>query len=160
MTPKKIAFIRKLEKHGHIAVDDVIDAARPAKSPIHDEFEWDKDKAWYQQAVAVAERLIRAVKVNVRVERRSITAVAYVRDPDSREAGNYIALTTAARSRQKAFKILQEEMGRVKGAIRRAREVAAVLGLSDELEEMMADADRIMKLGAEANGYEEEEARN
>ena len=157
ISQEKIDFIRSLERRNRISAEAVIEAARPEDSPIHDEFEWDKDRAWHSQAIATAERLIRAVKVEMVIQPNvTISTVRYVRDPDDAVAGNYINLTVAARSHQKALKILEAEMARVRGAILRAKGVAAGLGLIDELDQMLEQADRVIN---RAHASATEEAR-
>jgi hypothetical protein len=141
----KIEFIKSLESRGRIDAFKVIEAARSPDSPIHDEFEWDKDKAWEKYALGVAEALIRAVKVEIRVDHRTVSAVAYVKDPaQPKSTGTYMNITVAARNREKSLAILTVELSRVKSALKRAREVALVLGLEDELDEMLANVDRIL----------------
>jgi hypothetical protein len=141
----KSDFIRTLaDQTGHIEPADVVTAAREPGSPIHDEFEWEVEKAAQQAWLDHARRLIRLVKIEVTVENRVYRSVAYVSDPEREpKSRRYVDVTFAAQQRSTARAIITAEMDRIVAAIRRARELAMVLGLTSMLDELLADTDQI-----------------
>jgi len=135
-------FVRSLaDENGRIDPQDVIEAARPDDSIIHDRFTWNKDEAaaahWRDQAC----QLIRLVKLEVHIEHRIIRGVAYVSDPERQpfERSRYLDITMAAKNEELAEQVLWNELDRIAAAIRRAQEVAAILGLSKKLGAMLAN---------------------
>jgi hypothetical protein len=139
ISQEKSNYIRSLaDARGYIEPSRVVEAARDPDNPLHDEFEWDIDKAAEQQWIEQARRLIRLVKVEITVEHREIRAVGYVVDPD-RPAGSrrYVDISVAARHREQAHQIIADEMSRITSAVRRAQAIAAVLGLEDELDRLL-----------------------
>lgn len=61
LTKKNAIFLKELasQKGGRLSPKDVVNAARPIKSPIHDRFEWDNTKAAEQYRLEQAKHLIR-----------------------------------------------------------------------------------------------------
>ena len=80
---------------GVLTPDAVIEDAKDPESPLHDQFEWDTDKAAYRYWVDQARSLITSVKVVETIEKRKVSTVYYVRNPqaDSDEQG-YVSVTT------------------------------------------------------------------
>jgi hypothetical protein len=116
----------------------VVAAARDAGHPLHDEFNWDDKSAAEQQRLDTARQIIRSVQINIKMDNRVISSVCYVRDPKAayKEQG-YVAMSQSRRQKEEAHQILMGELARVESAIRRSRQIAAVLNLSDELEELL-----------------------
>lgn len=141
----KADFIRSLaDADGHIEPSVVVAEARDPKCILHDEFQWGLQDAATAHWIDTAKRLIRFVKVEVTIEDRVFRSVRYVADPArEQKSKRFVDLTIAGRSRAMAREILQAEMERVISAIRRAREIALVLGLDRELDELLADVNRI-----------------
>lgn len=50
-------------EHGELLPETVLEAARPASSPLHAYFEWDDARAAHEHRLDQARRLIRSVKV-------------------------------------------------------------------------------------------------
>lgn len=61
----QIAITEICEKKGKISPSELVEAARPKKSPIHDAFEWDNLKAGEQYRLLQARTWIRKVEVIV-----------------------------------------------------------------------------------------------
>lgn len=76
-----------LEEHGEITPELVVDAARPADSPIHSQFEWDDSVAAEAHRRGQARKLIRKVRVVYGVDPegrdKSVRAFVSVRQPDT-----------------------------------------------------------------------------
>jgi hypothetical protein len=134
-------FIKSLaDANGNIEPASVVEAARDPESPIHSEFQWDPTLAAQQQWVDTAKRLIRFVKLEIIIERETVVAPYYIVDPERPpKSKRYLTLTVAARSRATAREVLSAELHRISQAIARAISVAAVLGLSEELQALLTD---------------------
>jgi hypothetical protein len=142
---QKAAFIRSLaDAAGNIEPAVVIEAARPPDSPIHDDFEWDVQTAASQHWLEQARTLIRYVRLQVQIERQTIVAPFYVPDPNrAPKSKTYMTLTTAVGKRDLALRILDSELERITAAVERARAVALVLGVDDDLNSMLASVSSI-----------------
>ena len=81
MTEIQKRFITGLEKSGRITAPAVLDAARPASSPIHDCFDWYDSEAAEKWRLEQARELIRRVKIELVYQEVSVRTVKYVADP-------------------------------------------------------------------------------
>jgi len=134
---------------GYIEPQALINAGRDPGSPIHNQFTWDVDKAAQERWTEQARDLIRIVRMEITVERQIVVAPIYAVDPDRpSKSQRYIRLERAAMEEERALRILQDEIDRIASAIRRAQAVAAVLGLSARLDELL-DHVMILKTAAE-----------
>ena len=145
---KKAVVVAELEKlrddDGRLTAEQVYEAARNKRHPLHKEFIWDDKKAAYEQRIARANELIRYATQTVIRRDVKIEVPCYVRDPD--KAGNeagMISLTSADLDKQQSEKIMLAELDRCESAIVRARAVVSFLdkthpGLAIKLEEMLA----------------------
>lgn len=132
--------IRELfESHGKITPDIVIEDAKNPDSPLHDQFEWDVNKAAMEAWRDTARRLIRSVRVvvtfeDVQFKGKGRPQPVFVRDPGStnREQG-YARAAELRSDRDRAMAALMYEIDRADSAIKRAQDVAVALGLSDEV---------------------------
>jgi hypothetical protein len=136
--PRVVERLHELERDGRLQPADVVTDARDPTSPLHSHSEWDDSVAAERYRLSQARSLIRSVKINVTVRDMPLTVVGYVRDPelqDTRDAGyrNVLQLRT---EEDGARATIIEEMKRVANAARRARALAAVLGLTDQIEEI------------------------
>lgn len=123
MTQEQIAEIISLEnKAGRLTPNEVVDAARSEKSPLHDLFCWDNDTAAELYRVEQAREVIRRVKLEVVIEERTINLNRYVRDPNT-ETGKqgYVSMLKV-----------------------RARVANEVMG--DELRQLLYQADRCARI--------------
>jgi hypothetical protein len=145
ISKEKSDFLRSLaDAHGRLDPTAVIEAARPPSSPIHSDFTWDVDEAAQACWVEEARRLIRLIKLEVTIEHRTVTAVAYVTDPlRPPTSRRYVDITVAARQAEMAQQVLMAELDRIAAAVRRAQEIAAVLGLTDQLNELLSNVDAV-----------------
>ena len=145
ISKQKADFIRSLAfADGHIDPNRVIEAARDPSCIIHEEFDWDVDSAAQKYWVDQAQSLIRFVKLEVLIERQTVIAPFYVPDPlRPPKSRNYLELTIAGRDRAIAQQVLIAELDRISAAIKRAREIAAVLGLTGELDVLLGDVNSL-----------------
>jgi hypothetical protein len=81
MTTEQKAFIEALEsRSGKLSPADVLAAARPEDSPIHEFFEWDDTAAAESWRMEQARELIRRVRIDIQFEEVTIRTVKYVHD--------------------------------------------------------------------------------
>lgn len=115
------------------------ESAREPDHPLHDEFEWDNEKAADSWRDEQARRLLR-IRVTVTHEERVVHAPICVRRPDAeaKEQG-YVRTTTLIDDREMSKRAIVEEVDRAARAIERARTLGAALGLGDECDRLLAD---------------------
>jgi len=113
---------------------DVVEAARDPASPMHDFFEWDDSEAARLHRLGQARQLIRRVKIEVTVRDVPMDVVRYVRDPDT---VSYRNITNVRTEEDTARRVITDEMMRVSKAAKRARAIAAVLGVEGDVQEIL-----------------------
>lgn len=135
---------------GRLTPEAIVEAAREPDSVLHGEFEWRDDVAAHHHRLAVARALIREIRVEVvDTPRRQITRLSYVHDPRVKTQA-YIPLSMAARNKVLAREVMEAELSRCESAVIRAREVADVIGLRDELDELLLALTAVKKKAARA----------
>lgn len=126
---------------GELTADAVIDAAKNPANVLHACFDWDVNRAATERWREIARGLIREVRVVIKTSLRQVSTVAYVRDPNRKnDEQGYVALTSVERRSAEANAIIDAELDRIISAIKRAREVAEVLGISSRFEKLLAMA--------------------
>lgn len=122
---------------GVLTPDAVIEDAKDPDSPLHDQFEWDTSKAAYRYWLDQARALITSVKVVETIEKRKVSTVYYVRNPkaDSDEQG-YVSVTTLKSDEDLAREAIYAEFMRARALMERARDLAAVLNLVEEVDDL------------------------
>lgn len=138
MSPEQRQFILSLDRDGQIAPDDVLAAAEPADSPIHDWFTWDDSVAGHRYRLGEAREIIKRVRVNYiqsEPKVREIRVAEYIHDPDLPQGQQgYIRAGLLRTREESAMAALQAELDRVQSMVDRARMIAAQLGLEAECE--------------------------
>ena len=152
---ERTAIQKRLEtiadKHGgRLTAEAVVEDARSKSSPLHSRIfrESDRDAA-HQHRLELARQMIRSVRINVMVDQRTVRVVGYVNDPAQSEGG-YVATASLVNERERAQEVMLREFQRVESLIERSREIADVLGLTAELESMLANVQRIMEVTRKA----------
>lgn len=138
MSEKITERLRELEQeNGRLLPLDVVNAARDPDSPLHSHFEWNDSDAAEKYRLMQARTLIRSVRIEITVRDVPLSCVGYIRDPeaDANEAG-YRNIVKLRDEEDVARAAIVDEMKRVSNAIRRAKIVAAVLGLIDDIEQI------------------------
>jgi hypothetical protein len=130
---------RLYQKHGTLTPQAVVQAAQNAKSPMHDCFEWDDKVAGQAFREDQARALIRSVRVEVTTDTVTLSAVAYVRDPNApHEEQGYVSLEALRDNKRDGKAVLVYECDRVLAMLERVRQIAFALGLSDYAEKALA----------------------
>jgi hypothetical protein len=139
---------------GRLTPDGVLKAAKSPKSPLHSEFEWDDSVAAYQFRLEQARRLIRSVEIKVETFDIVVRGPKFVRDPDAGSDQGYIDTSRLRRDADGAREAVVHEFACAAAALTRARSVAAVLGLADQVDDLrnrvvgLANAAREARAGA------------
>ena len=117
---------------GVLRPEAVVADARDEDSPLHKHFEWDQEKGHYANLLNQARALIRSVKVTVTTETKTVRTVAYTRDPDAApDQQGYVPVATLMTETDRARSALVAEFSAVAARLRRAQDLAAVLGMSE-----------------------------
>jgi hypothetical protein len=116
----------------------VVEDAKNATSPLHAYFTWDTAQAAYQHWIEQARTLIRSVRVEIKTETKTISVIAFVRDPNAgSEEQGYVPMSALQSDRELARAALINEFGRVGDMLRRARELAAALDAQEDVEDLL-----------------------
>ena len=128
--------LRTLESEtGRLDPELVVDAARDPTSPLHPFFEWDDSEAARQHRIGQARQLIRRVRIDVTVHDVPLQVVRYV--PDREDGVNsYRDILRVRGDADIARAVIVDEMARVAKAARRAKSVAAVLGVASDIDQI------------------------
>lgn len=127
-------------QHGTLTPELVVEDARSEDSPLHDLFEWDPAKAALAHWHDVARALIRNVRVVVVNENRVLKAPYFVRDPSlARTQQGYTTVEHLRTDTDMARDVVADECSRAAAAFRRAQEIAAAVGVDDDIEQLLRD---------------------
>lgn len=122
-------------KTGLLRPEDVVDAARDPASVLHGHFEWNDAKAAVYFRIEQARTLIRTLKIEIEVGPTVVTTVTYVSNP--RALGTYRRLDEIEPRSDTAKEVLLAELNRISTALGRARKIAAVVGLDQEIDDLL-----------------------
>ncbi len=101
---------------------------------MHDRFTWDDGEAAAKHRENEARVLIRSIKVEIRTERFSLDAPMFVHDPALSRQQGYISSGALRNDEDLARDAVIAEFKRASSALQRAKAVAMILGLSDEID--------------------------
>jgi hypothetical protein len=143
-------------EHGRVTAELVVEASRDAEHPWHDKFDWNNESAGHHWRMMQARSLIRSVRYERRTETRILHSPAYIRDPDAPSTEqSYVSVVSLRTDEDRARAALINEFTRVASALKRAREIADVLGLDDEVAHMLRNVEGLREtLRIQNNGPE------
>ena len=126
------------EDDGRVTPERVVEVASDPDNPLHRLFDWNDSSAARKFRLDQARSLIRSVEVRITTETRTITSIAYIRDPSlgTDEAG-YRAVCKVRDDADEAREAIVGEFQRAAAVLRRAKALAEVLGLGSEVESLM-----------------------
>ena len=128
-----------LANGGRMSPDLIIADAKKKRSPIHGLFEWDLKKAAHQHWLDTARTIITSVTVVCTEHTVTIPTNAYIEDPDKPIGSQgYVSTVTLRNDKEKARRALWRELERAESYLHRAHRVAAAVGLSNEVESILA----------------------
>lgn len=119
---------------GLLTPDAVVAAARPRDSALHGFFTWDNRAAADAHRLNEARTLIRSVRVDIKVDRVIVATPYFVRDPTLAPAQGYRSLGRLQTDSELARETVIAEMKRASGSLARAKAIAVVLGMTEEIE--------------------------
>lgn len=125
-------------EHGQLTPAVVVADAKNPESPLHRMFDWNVESAAEKHWLNTARRIIVSVKVVITTETVTFKAPMMVRDPSvpPKEQG-YVSLVALQKDATAARASVLSEFGRAESALTRARNLASVLNLSDEIEALI-----------------------
>jgi hypothetical protein len=130
--------LARLEKQGRLTPQEVVDAARNPKSPLHSYFTWNVREAAAMQWLEQARELIRSVKMEVVTTEFRVRFPKYVHDPASDPNQGYVSIAKLRTERDLARELVQREFTNAGAALARAKHLATALGLADQISELEA----------------------
>lgn len=140
------------KRDGCITASRVVEEARPKSSPIHDEFEWDVNKAAYEYNLSQARRLIKVtpIKVDGSVAMQRVVHVPPVQidgptAATNRREGVYKTIASVVKSEseyERALRQLQMQMHAIERSI---HELKRACGKEEVLLPTLVDAMKVAK---------------
>lgn len=127
---------------GRLTPELLIAEAKSSDSPLHQEFEWDDSIAAHRYRIDQARELIRSVRYVFRTEHIKVTTVAYVRDPEASPSdAGYISVDRVKHNEDMQRDVLISEFKRAADALSRARKLAALFGMTSEIDGFIRELD-------------------
>jgi hypothetical protein len=131
------------DENGNVAKLAVVERARDPLSAMHGFFRWDLQKAAENDWLNTAALLIRRIKMEVIVREVSLDVTRFVRDTTTKD--QYTNILRVQKNEERSRDTILDEMDRVKKAAKRARNIAAVLGTADHVDEIIRLASIVEK---------------
>lgn len=138
----RIQAVKDIEdRYGRVTAERLFEEAKSKAHPLHNDFEWDKDKAFYEHNLSIARTIISSVRIVVTHSKKKISCVGYVRDPSAPpDQQGYVNVARLRTEEEAAMEAILTEVARVQAALERAQELAVALDLQDEFIEALAAA--------------------
>ena len=143
-----LAEITRLSKanKGKVTPALVVLAARPDESPLHQYFEWDDTKAGEKYREMQARTLLRACKIDHKVNHHKIQIPKYTRDPQAEPAvQGYVEVARIKTDADLAHAVLVREFAKIANALRTARHMASYFGLDSEIDTLTESMNLLRK---------------
>lgn len=134
------AVLTGLESKQQLTPDNVIEAARDPKSPLHGEFTWDLKAAAMMTWRSQARALISHFQISVTVHRKEYRIQEFVEAPakPGREQG-YVAFTRLKDKKELAREFFDRELSIAATYVAKTKDYARVLGLEGRVERVVKD---------------------
>ena len=158
MTERHKARLRELAENDRLTPEAVLADAKNPKSPLHDLYDWDVDKAAHAAWIARTRQIIKSYIVTERIVKETITYSYFTRDPAKAPSEQgYVAVEALRENPALARAALIDECNRIAGAVTRARGIAAKLDMAAEFEDLLR---RVVKLRTRLEQEREEIERD
>lgn len=148
MNPRNVLVTRleeiKNRRGGVLEAGHVVEDARPAESLLHRYFEWDDGAAAEAYRIDQARRLIRSVRVVVHTEDRIISHVKYIRNPSLTSEPGYVETVSLRSDEDRAREAVRAELKQALVLLRRACDIAAVLGLEEDFRDVLKRSEAVL----------------
>jgi hypothetical protein len=145
ITEKETAALVALAKRDSLTPEAVVEAAKAEKHPLHRFFTWDDKKAAHAHRIDQARTLIRSVRLEIVQEDRVLSSPRFVHDPERGTKAGYTEVRSIRPESDRARDAVRSELMRSIACLRRANEVADVLGLGGEMAALIAEATAVMQ---------------
>lgn len=130
--------------------EDVVNAARDKKHPLHSRFDWDDNAAAHKWRLQQARQIINSVRIVTHTDSRVIVTPYYVRDPSAKpDEQGYLSVETLRTDKDVAREAIVNEFSMAASYLRRARDLAAVLGIEKEVDEVSGKVEGLKTLAAQ-----------
>jgi len=150
--------LKALENKGKLNPKDVFEAAKDPSNVLHQEFDWDKDRAAQQHWLDTARSLIRSYVVEVKstITNTVLEAPMYVRNPGlpAHQEG-YVTVSEVKNSTDGPLDLYRIELSRVVSFIDRLEALSVTGGFSEHFAEIAGAAKKIRSVMARLNTMEE-----
>lgn len=133
LTDDQVARVRALEQDGRLTPDAVLIDATDEDSPLHTLFPWDDKIAADRHRLDIARSIIREVHYTYTINRVTVKAVRYVRDPSIGKDRGYVTTEAASNDPDTIRQVMAAELARIIGMIERTERLAVALGEPDAL---------------------------
>jgi hypothetical protein len=155
---RRAAFLAAMknceDRYGRLAPKNLVTEARDPQHHCHKDFDWDDASCAHTKRLEVAAALIRRYHFEIVYNDVKLTAPIYIHDPGSSEA-NYVHTIKVAKNHTKARRALEDELARIRGAVRRALALSAAFGLVATFQRMLdtaEEAERVLFAGGRDDG--------
>lgn len=146
LTQAQLAHIKTLEdRNGRITAPKLVADARHARSPLHTLFNWNVKQAAEQSWLQRARIIIGAVTIQVTHNHTTIKAPCYIVDAGAK-GGGYRSVVALQGDTVSARESLVYTLETAAGHLRRAYDLAVPLGLSGEIDALLAQIAGVKKL--------------
>lgn len=141
------------QHNGAVTPQEVVEAARPETSPLHDYFEWNDNEAAQKYRLTQARGLLNRFRITYVVEERRISAPMFLRDPARKpDEQGYTTISRLKTDEDAAREAVIVEFIRAANALERARAVAIVLEHRDAISQIVAEIRALRDLVGVHNG--------
>jgi hypothetical protein len=151
---KAAAIERCRDDQGRLTPTFVWMAAKEKDSDLHDEFDWNVQRAAEQTWERRAAELIREVKFTVVYETRKIAVPYYVSDPRD-DQSSYVPVADVSKKPAWAEGVMRDELDRIRASVHRAKALAVAFDLVDMFEhvlEQVTEIERVLGGGESGAG--------
>jgi hypothetical protein len=134
------------ERNGVLRPEDVVEAARPIRSPLHDFFEWDDTAAAREYRLWQARQMIRVSVILLPGREESIKAFVSLMDDRSTEGGGYRALVDVMNDNDRRSALLEEALAELRVFERKYsmfRELAEVIRAARHIRQRVRGSARV-----------------
>jgi hypothetical protein len=137
----RVRALKALEKaNGRLSPEDVVNAARNRRHPLHDDFEWDDAEAANRFRITQAALIIRSVRITVTtgVHKLGVSVPIYTRDFTVDTPHGYRDIMKLREDEDDEAKraVVVAAMQRVVNAVKSAKSLAVVLDFVEDLDKI------------------------
>lgn len=138
---------------GRLTPQAVVEDARDESSPLNALFEWNVSKGFEKYLMDRARAVIRSVRIEVVRHEVAHKTPLFVRDPSAgpREQG-YVSMRRLRTDADMARERVVAEFAAAGAALKRARAIAAVLGIGDEVDGVINDIGNLSQRVSSTSG--------